>query len=80
MRFEQTDGQNTTVPPRGEMTDEQLVLHLQETLGIIDESMQAPDFNRADQTEILRSREFFEKQYRTLVKVGGSAVGSTKSP
>lgn len=76
MKFEQTKEQSPSFGTQDYLTSEQKLERLKETLAAIDEALGADDFYHADADEVLKSREFFESQYKTLVKIGGSAVAS----
>lgn len=47
---------------------------LQETLSLIDEALQAPDFHERDRREVERSREFFQRRYDTVIQLAGHSI------
>lgn len=79
MRFEQTQAKPAEINVGAELADEDKLVFLRETISDIDEALQAEDFYRQDRNEVLRNREFFEEKYRSLVKVGGSAINSAEN-
>ena len=50
------------------------VTTLQETLQLIDEALDAPDFHERDRREVERNREFFQARYDTIIQLAGHSI------